>query len=370
MKSQQRRRVRIERGIYRDRWGYSVIVTARGMRREERFPVNVELKTLKDRRDELRVTLRRVAPAAGRGTFAADAERYLQAVAAMPTIAERRKHIELWSAEFGQRARHSIETPEIDAILSRWLNVGLAPSTVRNRRSALLHLWNRLDGTAAPNPVRAALKPQLPEPEARALPYPTIAKILDAMPDVGQGIRGKARDDASKTKARLAVVAYTGLPHALLKRLTPDCIDWRAGTVTVPRRHKGKGAKSRRLPLTARGLAALRRFADLECWGPFSNSSMIKSFHRACDTAKVPRVRVYDLRHSFATELYRQTGDPKATAEMLMHAPSSRMMDRYTLAGVEARLQLATKAFNAAVPAGKIVAVPRGSTSGKHSKTA
>jgi hypothetical protein len=72
---------------------------------------------------------------------------------------------------------------------------------------------------------------------------------------------------------------------------------------------------------------------------------MIKSWHRARDAADVPRVRVYDLRHSFATALYWQTGDPKPRRDA--DAPErSHMMDRYTLGGIELRLQLATKAFN------------------------
>jgi hypothetical protein len=45
-------------------------------------------------------------------------------------------------------------------------------------------------------------------------------------------------------------------------------------------------------------------------------------------------IRVYDLRHSFATEIYTLTGDPKATAELLMHSEKSHMMDRYTIGGV------------------------------------
>jgi integrase len=191
------------------------------------------------------------------------------------------------------------------------------------------------------------------------------------MPNVGQGKKREDRDDQSKTKARIAVIAYTGLPHALIKKLTPEAIDWRLGTVTVPRRHKGRGVKSRTLKLTDAGLAALRHFADLDCWGPFSNSSMIKSFQRACKAANVlPAPRVYDLRHSFATELYRRTGDPKATAEMLMHAPTSKMMDRYTIAGVEPRLKLAAGAFNRAVKAPEWLAVPAGSTKAKQRNTA
>jgi hypothetical protein len=55
---------------------------------------------------------------------------------------------------------------------------------------------------------------------------------------------------------------------------------------------------------------------------------------------------------------------------MLMHAPSSRMMDRYTIAGVEPRLKLAAGAFNRSVKAPEWLAVPAGSTKGKAEKTA
>jgi hypothetical protein len=62
-----------------------------------------------------------------------------------------------------------------------------------------------------------------------------------------------------------------------------------------------------------------------------------------------PAPRVYDLRHSFGTEIYRQTGDLKATSELLVHAPGSLVVHRYTGGGVAPRVQIAVKAFNAAV---------------------
>jgi len=244
--------------------GHRATVKVGKLQREKRYPAETGLKTIKGWQDDTRVALRKIAPAAERGTFAADAARYLKAVAAMPTLKEREKHIGLRVAEFGNRARYSITTADVDAVLNRWLLAKMSPSTVRNRRTALLHLWNRLDGTDAPNPVRRAMKPAIPEPEARAITYDQINAILKAMPDVGQGIAGKDRDDASKTKARLAVIAFTGLPHALVKRLTPASVAWQVGVVTVPRRNKGKGAKSRPLKLTDAGLAALRHFAELE----------------------------------------------------------------------------------------------------------
>lgn len=365
-----RARKRLASGIYGDQWGIAATVKVGTWQREKRFPLDASIKTIKGWQDETRVALRKIAPTATRGTFAADVDHYLRSVASMPTFTERQRHMALWTAEFGPRARYSITTTDVDIVLSRWLNDKKSPATVRNRRTALLHMWNSLDGPDAQNPVRRSLKPALPDPEARAISYVRIDAILAAMPDVGQGIAGKDREDASKTKARIAVIAYTGLPHSLLKRLTPESVDWTAGTIHVPRRHKGHGVKARTLTLTDAGLAALRHFADLECWGGFSNSSMIKSFHRACKSAGVPEARVYDLRHSYATGMYRRTGDPKATAEMLMHAPTSRMMDRYTIAGVEPRLKLAVGAFNQAVKAPEWLAVSAGSRKPNSKKTA
>ena len=185
--------------------------------------------------------------------------------------------------------------------MSRWLAAGLSPSAVRNRRTALYSLFSTLDAgnAVAVNPVKAALLPRLPEPRARALSYTTVAKILAAMPERGQG-----RDSASKTRARLMVIAYTGLPHSLLKRLRPEMVDWQGKALHVPARHKGAGVAARHLPLSDTAIDALKRFDALDCWGGFSNSSMLKSFRRACKAAKViPAPRVYDLRHAFATEV-------------------------------------------------------------------
>jgi hypothetical protein len=58
--------------------------------------------------------------------------------------------------------------------------------------------------------------------------------MLDAMPDVGKRRKGKTRDAQNKTKARLDVIPYSGLPHATIKRLTPESIDWKAGTIWMP----------------------------------------------------------------------------------------------------------------------------------------
>jgi integrase len=342
-----RKRIRVSEGVYKDRSGLAATVKCNGVQKERRFALGTSLKEIQSWRNDARVALQKVAPKIGRGSFAADAARYLEGVIAMPTYAERKKHVELWVNEFGSRVRASISTPEIDSVLARWLSEGKSAGTVRHRRAVLLHLFNRLDGPDQPNPVRRAMKPALPEPEDRSVSYPVINRILAAMPDIGQGLAGKDRDDASKSKARLSVIAFVGLPHSTLKKLTADMIDWEAGTIRVPRRQKGQGARSRTLPLAEAGLAALRHFDALDCYGPFSNSALHKSWKRACKAAKVvPAPRPYDLRHSYATLVYRETGDTRAVGELLMHAPGSRMAERYSIGGVETRLRLAVGAFN------------------------
>ena len=180
------------------------------------------------------------------------------------------------------------------------------------------------------------------------------------MPERGQAMRGKARDTASKTKARLALMAYTGFSQATIMRLRPRDVHWDAGAVFVQGRRKGKGTKGQTIPLTSKGLAALRRFDELDCWGPFSTSSVWRSFQRVCAKLELTGLRPYDFRHSFGSAVYAAIGDLRATQQLLGHA-SRVTTDRYTLAAVPERLRLAVGQTEKLMQDRKIVAVPRGS---------
>ena len=145
-------------------------------------------------------------------------------------------------------------------------------------------------------------------------------------------VKGKPRDSASKTKARLAVIAYTGLPHASLKRLRPQDVLWDARAMVLPGRQKGRGTRPKTVPLTYDGLKAMQRFDELECCGNFNSASMWSSFQRACKSLGIKGLRPHDLRHSFGTALYAATGDVQATQQLLGHT-SPRTTGRYTLGG-------------------------------------
>jgi len=47
---------------------------------------------------------------------------------------------------------------------------------------------------------------------------------------------------------------------------------------------------------------------------------LLESFHKLCDVAKVPRIRVHDTRHSCGTLLHVQGADPFVIQEVLGHS--------------------------------------------------
>lgn len=276
------RDVKIERGIWRTPHGYRIYVWANGRSFPKRLPNTWTLTQVRQYRDEHVVALRRTAGrAAQRGLFADDADRYLRGVAAMPSIDDRRRDIRQWVDRFGHRSRASITVDEIRAELHRW-RATLAASTVNHRRTALLHLYTTLDRRGVYNPVREIRPFPEPPPEPRAVPLDTVRSILGVM-------------RPSKTRARLAVLAWTGMRGSQLMRMRPAFVDLEAGHCWVP---SGKHGDSHLVALNAEGIAAWREFIDREAWGVFSKDGLRHAFQRACKNAGVSGLRPYDLRHS------------------------------------------------------------------------
>ena len=335
-----RKRRRIARCVYSDQWGLSATVKVNGVQRERRFAKETTLRTIREWQDETRVALRSLEVGGPRSDFEADAGRYLDAIQRMPSYRERERDIGFWIAEFTGRDRRGIAVQEILVVLRRWEQAGYAASTLNHRRGALMHLWSTLDGKQATNPVARIPRYKEPRPEPRGLSWLEVDRILAAMPNVGQAVAGQARDDESKTKARLAVMAFTGLTQTQLKQLCPQDVFWRESAVRAPGRHKGRGASAQVLPVTRRGLQALARFAHLDCWGTFSNASLNQSFKRACAKVGLHGKRAYDLRHTFGTEMYRRTHDPLVVQQLMLHR-SSETTRRYILGAVPELLQRA-----------------------------
>lgn len=274
----------------------------------------------------------RKATASGR--FDDDARVYLASVAAMPTIDQRRQHIHEWVDVFGSQWRHTITASQIATALHRWRmeprdvtqrakpgqtrskRLTLSAAAVNKRRTALMHLFTVLDGKAAPNVVKDVPKFREPDALPKGLPYKgAIDELWAQMAD-------------TKTRARLQVMAYVGLPQAQIASLRPEHINRTALTVTVHGRKKGRGTVASVRPLSRKGLRALDAMARLDAWGSFSRPTLRRYFRAAC--LKVPAlaplassVSPYDLRHSFVTEVWRVSKDARATQLLAGHAHPS-----------------------------------------------
>jgi integrase len=341
-------RHRVATGIYRDASGYAVVVTAGGERQERRFPHTLTIEQLIAKRVRLREEIaaeveQRGARTPQRGSLAADAPGYLAAVRSMPSFDSRERHIGLWVDALGLHQRDAITPAMVSTQLHLWRK-RYAAQTCNHLRTALGHLYSLLDGKGARNPARDVPKFPVEQEIARNLPPLDVARIL------------RQFRPGSKTRARLAVIATTGLSHAEVKRMQPQDVDLRRRVLVARARRKGAGSSPRTIPLTRHAVRALRLFARLDAWGPFSNSSMHSRFRDACANAgfllrskRHPRGvdwRPYDLRHTFAAEVARASGDERAVQELLGHT-SRTTTRRYTLGSVDARVSKAIQALEA-----------------------
>jgi integrase/recombinase XerC len=295
---------------------------------------------MRDWRQATKVDVKRAAkfsPAITQ-TFAEDVDDYLRAVRTMPSYADRERDMDAWIEEIGKTAtRADITSTQIRAVLQQWRIDGrhdgkpLSESACNHRRTALMHFFSVLNGKSGSNPCRDVPRFREPDPEPRGLSFKVLQKVFRKMPD-------------TKTKARLMVLAYTGIPRASLMRMRAEDIDYKAKTALVPRRRKGAGTKLRVLPLTPQAIKAFKMLNRFDGWGHFSRASLLQALKRACVSAKVTPIRAYDLRHSFASEAYARTGDIGAVQALLDHA-DVKMTNRYTLKAVDARVQKAVRAL-------------------------
>jgi integrase len=342
-----KRRTKIAPGIYQDAHGYSVIARVGThprllSSREIRFPPDTPLPTMVAtwHREKMRLTDELAKAGDGpvrRGTLIADARLYLDTAKLTPRRRKERAHQLKWWCEqrdggplFGSRLRTSLETPEIRRALAGLLMNGVASSTINKYRQALSHVYTVLDGKGAPNPVIEAPKYEEPEAAMRDQPYWAIQMIIDAIRETGQ-----QADRPSLTKARIRVLAYAPITPMQLRLIKRSDIDWELGEIVTPGRKKGYGTVPRRKPLTPQALEAFRAFDAADGWEiNFSRSSLHRTFTAArdrvvetlraerpdLDVSRLARMRPYDLRHSFATMVYKATGDLTITGEFLDHA--------------------------------------------------
>jgi integrase len=338
---------------------YVRLYAGTGGLKTRQFPIGTRDAVLQEWIDHTYYDHRKTHPRGVAGTLARDVETYLPLLADRPRLQQARQfELAWWCAQFGHRARWSLQPVELDAALTGLLAEDYAASTVNKYRTALYHLFSRLDGKRADNPLRDVPRRREPDPLPKAIPYDVIDAIFDAMP-------------AIPAKPFLQVMAYTGLPPALIRTIEVRDYNPADASLLARGRKKGGGVRPRRLPLTPRGIEAVQAFLEagrpnVPKWD--QRRALRKAITTLCATLEADpktakagaalRLELatctpYTLRHSFLTEVQLATGNIHATQHMGLHA-DAKTTQRYTLAAVAPELQAV-----AAVLAGRRVGAAR-----------
>lgn len=337
------------KGIHRTPYGYRAFVRVKGHPlKSKRFPADFDVEKIQlwRERERARLILQRddwQSPAPD-GPFRQNALLYLESVKSLSSYTDRVQHIFEWMVLFGEQQCDTIEPVQIRAQRDRWLTIGprwrqrgktrvaearpLSASSVNHRLRALQNLFTVL-WPGLPNPVKDVAEVEEPAPIPRALSPAHVEAALACVPP-------------GKTKARLAVLRWTGFPARTLMRLTPADVDLERRVVYLLGRKKGKGTRSTALPLLPQAVTAFRQLTREDAWGHFSTSAMHSVLARACAAAKVPAFSPYQLRHTFGTEFLLATGDLRATQRALMHS-TSKLTERYAQAAVDPAMAAAYK---------------------------
>ena len=133
----------------------------------------------------------------------------------------------------------------------------------------------------------------------------------------------------------LRLMMNTGLRASECLSLKVRDVDWMSGKLMV---REGKGKKDRTLWVNEDVLELLRKwrerrpvestylFTTLQ-GNPVNDRALRAMVQRRAEKAGIPkRTHPHTLRHTFATEFYRQTKDIRLTQKMLGHADLSTTM--------------------------------------------
>lgn len=335
-------RTRVAAGIYRDATGYEVAARVARQARWKRFPPDTELRAMRAWQDDTRSALRKTTPTgAGRRLRDCVAD-YLGRQPAGPSKTNRAILLAHWVEVCGDRAALSLTRGEIVRQLEVW-RATKAASTCNHRLSELRRLYRVEFAERETWPTDKVRRQREPKGEARDIPLAVLDALIASMPE-------------SKSKARLALFAATGIPPARIKRLQPEHLDLVDGTLYLEGRQKGAGTLGRRFPLSAAAQIAVRDFMRARAFGDFRTTGLngvwqhaIARTNRALTKAEqptLPPMRMYDIRHAFGARLYTLTGDIRAVAELMDITIETAL--RYTRAAVPQALRNVVAALDRA----------------------
>jgi integrase len=252
----------------------------------------------------------------------------------------------------GKLALTSVTPQHLQHLYAAKLAAGLSSSTVNGIHVVLSRALKQALrwGLVAPNVCEAVEAPRPNHQKAEGLSAVEIAVFLES-------IRG------DRYESLWITFLATGLRFGEAAALRWSDIDLEARMLTVRHTITRQGSKGfeftdpktsssrRTIPLPAAAVEAMRaqRIAAKEArllagrrWQeldlvfpsgvgtPLRESHLIVDFHKTLERAGLPRRRIHDLRHTYATRLFALHNHPRAVQELMGHSRFQITMDTYT----------------------------------------
>lgn len=278
-----------------------------------------------ERNEAARLAREAKADAAGRTTLATAAAAMLAAKEAdgraASTVKKQAEHIRVQILpHFGAgRDLRSITALDVEAFKARRV-AEVSPSTVCRELTTLRQVF-----TYARDVLR--LVEDVPRIKAPRVRYQLHARFLS--PDeMDRLIAGLAACRSREPLAYFALVAATGLRAGEAAALTWADVDEAAGLIRV-RAETSKSHRPRTVALSEAVRAALSLLERRDVGRLFSQNAYRTAWERACDRAGLGKVRVHDLRHTFASRLIAAGVDVGSVRDTLGHRDLT-MVSHYT----------------------------------------
>jgi integrase/recombinase XerC len=280
----------------------------------------------------------RGVPAEGAGPRRADLEAYLHHLAherrlSPLTLVNYRRDLEgidAWLAGAGLGPWDGLDAETLRRFVAARHRTGASGRTLQRELSALRGLYRFLlrEGRIGHNPAQGVRAPKARRKLPATLGADPLCALLDQAPAQADGGEPLALRDT----AMVELFYSSGLRLAELIAVNLRDIDPAEAVLTV----LGKGAKTRRVPVGSKALAAIR--AWLAVRGPLAAPGEPALFVSSRGTRIHPRtverrlqgwaqghgaprgIHPHLLRHSFATHLLESSGDLRAVQELLGHA--------------------------------------------------
>ncbi len=302
-----KKRVRVSKGVYRDRWGLAATVKVNGMQRERRFPRGTPLRTIQAWRDEMRGNLRTL-PKGAKHTLSHDAGRYLkQKEGRLVSIKDRRRCLGMWLERFGHLRTVALErhVPELNEQLHAWRKEK-SPATCNHRRDALMNLVRELYGRKAAGGLSDLVTFPKAPPKPRWLDRADIVEVLGQL------------EPGSKLSAQLRLMHWTGMRPVQVGLLTPDHfhLNHKVPHIVVP---AAKGGRTAVIPLLEDGLRIAREFIEIDAFGKLKTGPANRALTKAAKKVGRERFTTYQIRHSFASGLRQSGADIADIQDMYGH---------------------------------------------------